>query len=775
MDLQPGTRVDSYVLEAFVGGGGFGAVWRGRDEDGRPVAIKFLTGTFSTQQTAGLRADVEVLAAAAVSSRSEHVIKVLGGGHHGAPYIVMEYIEGSDLASLLDGGTLPVARVVEVGVAIMDALRALNEAGIIHRDIKPANVMIDSRGVIKLADFGIAKIVGYDSITMTGQAALTMAYAAPEVWDEDASFGRPSHKSDLYAAGIVLYQCLTGDTPFKGNYGALYRAHVEHRPNLERLPADTPASLRDLVARCLAKRQEDRPEDAGACLRLLERAAIEIKERSGVAPANEPRRFGPWQRQSPHPTLPFAWHCVHESSGDPATVEVNLAATPERLDQLRSAVEASEALAGYGAERLIAAGELRMGHGEAWQAAPAAPHLYWVAREDAAPAPLASVSSAQLYKGATALAALIDAAEAAGLGLALADNIAITGSGIYVSRPGLGTPDADVRAAALAAIRALPLSAEARSLLPATGGFEALLVSVQSTQEQTQFLTKPAAVGNEESIGPAPSPTLDLRRLTFGRSRSDYELALTNAGEETLKLLLSGSSSDDRLRVDLPAGLSLPPGASERVRVAVSAKRRSWAGAKRLTPFVVSASAAGGGAGAPPVAVTAEFAEEPSRAPLLAAGGFFGIVAAAALALVALSGDGRPAAGEEPPAAAATEVAATSTPEPTATPEPPTPTPEPPPPTEVPAPTPRPATPPTPRPVVVASTATPAPPPPPPPPPPTQPPPPTSTPGPPTPTATATLAPIPTCDNRPPIMYPGLQSVPGPAVVQGSGFCTAGR
>src|SRR4051812_24963081 len=217
-DLQAGSKIGDYTLEAYLGGGSFGAVWRASSSTGEVVAVKLLTGALSSADSSRRRAEVEMLAAAAVGSRSEHVVKVLGSGDEPTPYIVMEYVEGGDLSSMLkDGGVLPSSRVIDVGIAIMDALSALTDAGIYHRDIKPANVMIDSKGVIKLADFGIAKIVGYESITMTGQAAMTMAYAAPEVWDEDGSFGRPSHRSDLYAAGIVLYQCLVGETPFKGN------------------------------------------------------------------------------------------------------------------------------------------------------------------------------------------------------------------------------------------------------------------------------------------------------------------------------------------------------------------------------------------------------------------------------------------------------------------------------------------------------------------------------------------------------------------------------
>src|SRR5688572_13068049 len=144
MDLRAGSRVGEYILESYIGGGSFGAVWRGRDAaSSRPVAIKFLTGALSSAETAAMRADVELLAASA-ASRSGHVVHVLGGGVDPVPHIVMEFVEGIDLQVLLkQKGKLSSDETIEIGLAISDALSALNEAGIIHRDIKPANVMTD--------------------------------------------------------------------------------------------------------------------------------------------------------------------------------------------------------------------------------------------------------------------------------------------------------------------------------------------------------------------------------------------------------------------------------------------------------------------------------------------------------------------------------------------------------------------------------------------------------------------------------------------------------
>jgi len=155
MDFQAGSKVGDYVLDAHIGGGSFGTVWRAHHEQGGEiVAIKLLTGSLASREAAALRADIEVLAAAA-AARSQHVVKVLSGGTDPVPFIVMEYVEGSDLHSLLLAeGRLTPRRTIDVGIGISDALRALFDAGIIHRDIKPANVMITPDSQVTVLDFG---------------------------------------------------------------------------------------------------------------------------------------------------------------------------------------------------------------------------------------------------------------------------------------------------------------------------------------------------------------------------------------------------------------------------------------------------------------------------------------------------------------------------------------------------------------------------------------------------------------------------------------------
>ena len=375
-DVQTGSEIGGYRLEMLVGSGSFGSVWRARHvTSNRVVALKVLTGTYSTGDAAASRAAIELLAASA-SAASPHVVKVLDGGVEPVPFVVMEYIEGRNLRARIDvEGPLGVEETLRIGRAVAEALRVLNDARIIHRDVKPANVMITAQGVPKLTDFGIAKIVGYESVTLTG-VPMSPAYTAPEAWEEN----RASHYSDLYALGIMMYECLTGRPPFVGTYPQVYQAHLSREPDYDALPEKLP-SLFELLRKCLAKDPADRPADAAACLVLIEQAQSEWRERYGsdVPPvAPEPRAFGPWLRQSPHPSLPGAWLCIHEQTAQGATVEVVSTDDVALGQSLRRAVDANAPIVALGAERLLGTNRLILRPGEAWVTPPAGQFQFWL-------------------------------------------------------------------------------------------------------------------------------------------------------------------------------------------------------------------------------------------------------------------------------------------------------------------------------------------------------------------------------------------------------------
>ncbi|MGE0060036.1 MAG: protein kinase [Dehalococcoidia bacterium] len=504
-DLRPGARIGDFILDEQIGSGGFGTVWRGHVVNGgEQVAIKLLNNAFGSAEMAALRADVEVLAAAA-AAESPHVVRVLSGGSDPAPYIVMEYIEGTDLEQrLATEKHLSVRESIDVALAITDALRALYDAGIIHRDIKPANVLIDPQGVIKLADFGIAKIVGYNTLTAHGQTAMTMAYAAPELWDTSAGLGGASNRSDLYAMGILLYQCLVGALPFVGNFGVLYRAHAEQTPDLNTLPPDTPPSLRQLIRRCLAKPQSDRPSDAAECIVMLRRAEAELSQAGGT-PVREPSRFGPWIKDALHESQPWSWRCHHESTGEQATIEVQFADSLEYGTTLRRAVDANPSLVPGGAERLLGTNRLLLHPEEQWLAAPAGRFQFWVAREDAAVERAAVITAAHLRTAVAQLAALLELASSQGLSIIspLSDLEVRTDGSIYLRRPGLDPAPADLEECALTMLRRLPLDAAARSAVTSTSSFPALVAIVASMP----VTAPPAADAGRTVIAPGPEAT----------------------------------------------------------------------------------------------------------------------------------------------------------------------------------------------------------------------------------------------------------------------------
>ncbi|MFH8894065.1 WD40 repeat domain-containing serine/threonine protein kinase [Streptomyces sp. NPDC017949] len=258
-----------YRLDARLGHGGIGEVWRAYDVDlGRPVAVKVLL-EFDAPDELLRRFRRE----AAIGARLQHpgITVVHDIGHHeNRLFIVMELLEGEDLAHRLarSPGGLPVAEAVELALQATEALSAAHAGKVVHRDLKPANLFLLSDGRLKICDFGIARTAdATGGLTVTGRPFGTPSYMAPEQWRGEHVDAR----CDLYALGCVLHALLTGDSPFPATEQpwALMRRHLEEVPaGLRTVRADVPLGVEKLVSSLLAKDPAARP-DAAATAEVL--------------------------------------------------------------------------------------------------------------------------------------------------------------------------------------------------------------------------------------------------------------------------------------------------------------------------------------------------------------------------------------------------------------------------------------------------------------------------------------------------------------------------
>jgi eukaryotic-like serine/threonine-protein kinase len=247
-----------YRVDSKIATGGMGEVWRGEDTVlGRPVAVKLIRAEFAGDAETLARFRDEARHAAAVSHPGiAHVYDYGESGPARLPFIVMELVDGPSLTQLLAGGPLDVSRVLDVVAQAAAALAAAHAAGLVHRDIKPGNLLIAPDGVVKITDFGIAHAADSVPLTRTGTLIGTPAYLAPE--RIAGSPGSPA--SDLYALGMVAYECLAGTLPFTGTPVEVTLAYA--RRALPPLPASVPGPVAALVAELTAKDPAARPASA---------------------------------------------------------------------------------------------------------------------------------------------------------------------------------------------------------------------------------------------------------------------------------------------------------------------------------------------------------------------------------------------------------------------------------------------------------------------------------------------------------------------------------
>jgi serine/threonine-protein kinase len=273
--VEPGRRClgDRYELERLIAAGGMGQVWRGTDVAlHRPVAIKVLRSEYTGDPTflARFRAEAQHAASlshpniAAVFDYGEEIAQ--DGTGETMAYLVMELVEGEPLSALLAReGALPTATTLSLLRQTAFALAEAHRAGMVHRDVKPGNILVRPDGSLKITDFGIAWSARSVALTRTGQVIGTPQYLSPEQAE-----GRPaSPASDVYALGLIGYECLTGHPAFEGD-NAVTIALKQVREQPAPLSGEVPAGVRGLISQSLAKDPTVRLRDGDAVVAAIE-------------------------------------------------------------------------------------------------------------------------------------------------------------------------------------------------------------------------------------------------------------------------------------------------------------------------------------------------------------------------------------------------------------------------------------------------------------------------------------------------------------------------
>src|ERR687897_1518597 len=266
-----------------------GEVYRARDATlNRDVALKVRSEAFApdSDRLARFTREAHVLA----SLNHPNIAAIYGlEQSHGVPALVLELVEGPTLANRIAQGAIPVDEALSIATQIAEGLNAAHERGIIHRDLKPANIKLRADGMVKILDFGLAKVFDPSSSGATVPAAATItspamthagmifgtaAYMSPE----QARGKAVDHRSDIWAFGCVLYETLTGRRAFSGEtIQDTLAAVLTHEPDWTRLPANTPAGVVRLLRRCLAK-------DPARRLHSVADARIEIEDADAANP-----------------------------------------------------------------------------------------------------------------------------------------------------------------------------------------------------------------------------------------------------------------------------------------------------------------------------------------------------------------------------------------------------------------------------------------------------------------------------------------------------------
>src|SRR6056297_1602775 len=261
--------ISNYEILEKLGEGGMGQVYKAFDTKlERNVAIKLMLPQVQSGESSKERFIQEAKSASALDHPNICTIYEIGETDDGSLFIAMAYYEGESLQEYLKREIPSYDEALDIAIQVAKGLECAHQSDIIHRDIKPANIMITESGIVKIVDFGLAKLAGVAHLTQTGSTLGTAAYMSPE----QVKGGSVDHKSDVFSCGVVLYELFTGIQPFKSDYyhGMMYAVINEDPPPVCELNPYLPVELEQIVQKAMQKKPENRFQDTNEMVHHLE-------------------------------------------------------------------------------------------------------------------------------------------------------------------------------------------------------------------------------------------------------------------------------------------------------------------------------------------------------------------------------------------------------------------------------------------------------------------------------------------------------------------------
>ncbi len=297
--LAPGQTVGHYRIVGTLGQGGQATAFKAEDVRlNRPVVIKVLRPELSESEAARRRFEREALLCSALDNPNIQAVYDVGQAGD-ISYIVMQYVEGPTLRDLIGGRPLSTLSALSIAIQVADALAVAHSQGIVHRDLKPANVIVTAGGQAKVLDFGLAKLLASDEVeegplpapdrpapadpeTEVGAPLGSLGYASPE----QASGGPVDHRTDIFSLGVLLYEMLTGEAPFRGAHaGEVMTRLLHHTPRpVREVNPQAPPALEPILGRALAKDPRDRYPTMAALRDELKALMRRLSHQTGVVP-----------------------------------------------------------------------------------------------------------------------------------------------------------------------------------------------------------------------------------------------------------------------------------------------------------------------------------------------------------------------------------------------------------------------------------------------------------------------------------------------------------